>query len=274
MPEASTDVGVAVTVLLIALLIGGLTFSTISNGVEERHEALETRAERVYGDDYSITSSDRCWDVCVPTATTSAIQQRGILIMADRQVGWTSANKLREAVPGFNVKKPAYRLVEKGLLERRQRDGLAVGAIYRYVGPEGQYEGGLSDTELRQLVREQLYVTGTWMSEEEIVSSVPAAKWRVRQTLADLEEDGVVKSATEPRSSFSVFADHTVFAHTSVSVDRPPGAPGGILDLLVPTVVVIGLTIAMILVGRWRRGLKEESEHDDSAGKDDPAVTE
>lgn len=267
-----SGVALTLTVLVIVLVVGGITMGSISYGVEERHEALETRADEVYGDDYEIVSSDDCYETCAPTATTSEIQKRSILIMADRQVGWASATTLGQAVPGFDAEETADQLVEGGLLEKRQSDGLLGVPEYRYVGSEGKYENGLSDNELRQLVREQLYVTGTWVSEDEVVSSVPAAKWRVRQTLADLQEDGVVKSGTESESTFLPFGGHTAYAHTSV--DHPPAGSTSAFDLFIVALIVGGVAILIGFVQRWRNGPKESSVGDKSVEDEQSPATE
>jgi len=263
---------ITVVVLAIVLIVGAAAMGSISNGIEERHAARDTRADDVYGDDYEIVTSDDCYETCASTATTSEIQKRSILIMADRQVGWASAITLGQAVPGSDAEETADQLVEEGLLEKRQSDGLLGVPEYRYVGSEGRYENGLSDNELRQLVREQLYVTGTWMSEDEIVSSVPAAKWRVRQTLADLQEDGVVKTGTESESTFLPFGGHTAYAHTSV--DHPPAGSTSTFDLFIVALIVAGVAILIGFVQRWRNGPKESSVGDRSAEDEQSPATE
>lgn len=247
------------TVLVIVLVVGGVTMDSISDGLQERHDALESRGQEVYGDDYQIVTSDDCYETCASTATTAEIRKQAVLIEADRHIGWTSDITLGQAVAGPSVEDTADRLVEEGLLEKRESNGLLGMVEYRYVGPEGEYEDGLSDEQLRQLLRQRLYVTGTWMSMDEIVSSVPAVEWRVREALADLQESGTVKTGTESESSFIPFGGHTAYAHTSV--DHPPAGSSSTFDLFLVALFVAVVATVIGFVQRWRRqGGQEISE--------------
>lgn len=250
-----SDYAITVVVLIIVLVVGGMTMGAIGGKIEERNNALENRAQAVYGDEYVIVASDDCYDYCATTATTTEYRRQAILIQADRNHGWVSKFELSQAVEGHSVEYRADQLVEEGLLERRK--SAAVGYEYRYIGPEGAYEDGLSDSELQQLIRNQLYVSGAWMSFDEIHDSVPAVEWRVRKALAELEEKGEIQTGTESESAF-IPMGHTAYAHESV--DHPPAGSNNMGTLFLVTLVVaaVAFVIGRVRLYRHKRGLQSE----------------
>lgn len=247
-PSTASRALIMVIVFAVIVLVGAAVVSGEVGQYQERMNNLEDRAVEVYGEDAEVVASDNCYETCASTATTSEIRRHSALIAADRKTGWFTAFELGKAVAGPDGDDVAKRLVEAGYLEKRQGNGILPVTEYRYVGPEGKYEDGLSDAALRELIRDRLYVSGAWTSVDEIVASVPAAEWRVREGLADLRERGVIKRGTESETMLGL-GGHTAYAHRSV--DHQPAGATDTMDLAIVALVIV---VAVFLLSFARNG--------------------
>lgn len=238
-----SNVALTLIVIVVAMTVG---WAMINAGaaVQEQQNEINDRGQEVYGEEYVTVSSDNCYDYCSATADSPSIRERSLLIAADRRQGWVSLFTLSEAVPGNSPEDTADRLVEKGLLEKRET-GLLERKEYRYVGPEGKYEEGFTYGELEKRIKHQLYVSGSWMTLDEIMTSVPAARWRVEKALVTLDMKGVVKTGIESHSSLPI-GGNTAYAHHTVE-NSPPSSNYGTFWA---TAVFIGLFLALATLSK------------------------
>lgn len=238
----------SIAVVLVAVLFTGtVVMDGYGDGLKSQASAQEKRALEVY-DQALPVSSDNCYDFCAPTATSPQLRERLILIEADRSNGWVSGFELADAVEGISVDETADRLVAAGLLEKRNA-GMFSQPEYLYVGPEGKYEEGLSNDELREVLRNRLYISGDWTSFDELQSTVPAAEWRVRESLHELESSGEIQTGTEHQGRIIPWGGHTAYAHASVT--SPPPGPPGMMGLVSPMILVAVLVVVIAVVRRF-----------------------
>lgn len=248
--NTSVDIpAVVITLVVIAAIafVGVAVVGEIDDEVDmtrDGDKALHQRADQRYGDDYTIVSSDVCWDYCAPTAADQQRRERTVLLVADNADAWVSEFTLAKSVSGMSAGQTADRLVGRGLLEKRDR-GFLHPQEYRYVGPDGKYEGRVTDAELRTRIDDQLYVFQGWLYGGEIARSVPASETRVEGVLQRMAADGEIEAATEDRRAwFPWERGPTVYADQSVSV--PPNRHEGMFDL---TGVVLLVLIAAVIIG-------------------------
>jgi len=242
--------GVAITlvVLVIIATVGTVVIGAVNEDLGVANNELEYRAQETYGENYKIVASGACADYCASTAVRPSNQLVAVLIEADRSVGWVSSYELSRGVPGTDVEPATSRLVDAGVLE--ERDNGWMRTEYRYTGPDGIHEDGLTDAELETWVENQLYLTDAWLTFDEVANSVPAVDWRVRQALADLQQNGEVQTGEESMFQLLPVGGTTVYAHENVD-HSPPGPPGA-AGLIEPLLFVILAVVVVGVIQRFR----------------------
>jgi hypothetical protein len=108
----------------------------------------------------------------------------------------------------------------------------------------------LTDAELETWVENQLYLTDAWLTFDEVANSVPAVDWRVRQALADLQQNGEVQTGEESMFQLLPVGGTAVYAHDNVD-HSPPGPPGA-ATLIEPLVLVLLAVVVVGVIQRFR----------------------
>jgi len=184
-------IGITISVMLIAGVVGGLTLGEVGDRLDERGEELHNRAEAAYGDDYRIVVSDECWDICANTATTTEQQKEDILYVLKRRGGYVSESELMHSMVGNSLSDEAlHELVNSDAVKKRH--GGAFGETHYKYSSDIEAPKPLSDKEVRDRVHRRLYVTGTSMSADAIANDLPVGKERVETALQTLQAEGKV----------------------------------------------------------------------------------
>lgn len=242
--------GIGVLMVLVVLVTVALVGGAVMDGLSLRQDALHDRAQERFGQNYTITTSDICGEICVSTAVSTERQRRAIRIATDRRHGWVSDYEVGRSVPGFEAHLSAadtpddvaVRSDDNGLLFPTDRE-------YRYTGPDGRYEAGLSDAELRQWIRDRLYVTHTWYTASALANGLPATEARVAAELDRLAKTPSVQQGDSQGWHEPFGSSRTVYAHASVSSPSSVYGNSGAAPLL-PVVVVVAIGVVVLFTIR------------------------
>lgn len=250
------------TVVLLVIVLGmGLYIAgAVMGDLSRQNDALHDRAQERFGQHYTITSSDVCGETCVVTAVSTARQRRALRIATDRRDGWVSAKDVGQSIPGWWADIPAD-AAPSDVAVRSRYNGLPFPPDweYRYTGPDGRYEAGLSDAELRQWIRDRLYVTHTWYSAGQLATGLPATEARVAAQLDRLAATPSVQEGDPTAWYEPLGPSHAVYAHASVSSPSSVYGNSGAAPLL-PVVVVVAIGVGVLFTIR-RFATKSRGDH-------------